>query len=46
MRFNRPTLILIVNWYVSHRWRTGQDVNQGFPYLVLGFAFTSDLIPK
>jgi hypothetical protein len=46
VRFNRPTLILIVNWYVSHRWRTGLDVNQGIPYLVLGFAFTSDIIPK
>jgi len=41
-RFNRPTLILIVNWYVEHRYRTGADVNQGVPYLVLGFAFNSD----
>lgn len=45
-RFNKPTLVLIANWYLNHRWRTGQDVNQGIPYLVLGFAFTSDLVLK
>lgn len=35
---NKPTLILISNWYVSHRYR-----ENGVPYLVLGFAFVSDL---
>lgn len=45
-RFNRPSLILIVNWYLDHRWRTGTDVNQGIPYAVLAFAFTSDIIVK
>ncbi len=45
-RFSQPTLILIANWYLTHRYRTGADVNQGFPYLVLGFAFTADLIPR
>jgi len=43
--FNKPTLVLIVNWYLSHRFRTGADVNQGIPYGVLAFAFVSDLIP-
>jgi hypothetical protein len=43
-RFDRPSLILIANWYVQHRWRTGQDVNQGIPYVVLAFAFQSDLM--
>jgi hypothetical protein len=45
-RFNRPSLILIVNWYAQHRYRTGADVHPGIPYAVLGFAFTSDLIPS
>jgi hypothetical protein len=45
-RFYKPSLVLIVNWYVDHRWRTGADVNAGIPYLVLAFAFTSDLIPQ
>lgn len=42
--FNKPTVLLIMNWYVQHRWRTGQDMNQGIPYIVLGFAFESDLM--
>jgi len=41
--FNRPTLILILNWYLQHRWRTGADVSQAFPYIVVGFAFGGDL---
>ena len=42
--FNRPTVLLLVNWYLDHRFRTGQDVSQAFPYIVLGFAFTGDLV--
>jgi hypothetical protein len=45
-RFYKPSLILIVNWYVHHRWRDGADVNAGIPYLVLAFAFSSELIPQ
>jgi hypothetical protein len=44
--FDQPTLVLILNWYVEHRFRTGEDVNQGIPYGVLAFAFTSDFILK
>jgi hypothetical protein len=42
--FNKPTLVLILNWYVDHRFRTGADVSAGIPYAVLGFAFVSDLV--
>jgi hypothetical protein len=42
--FNKPTVVLISSWYLKHRYRTGQDVSQAVPYVVLGFAFTSDLI--
>jgi len=45
-RFDQPTLVLILNWYVEHRFRTGADVNQGVPYVVIAFAFTSDFILK
>ncbi len=41
--FNKPTLLLIVNWYLTHRFRTGADVSQGVPYVVLGFKFGGDL---
>jgi hypothetical protein len=43
-RFNKPTALLITSWYLSHRNRTGQDVSNAMPYVVLGFAFTSDLL--
>jgi hypothetical protein len=43
-RFNKPTLLLITSWYLSHRYRTGQDVSQATPYIILGFAFQSDLL--
>lgn len=53
-RFNRPTLLLIANWYVSHRFRTGAETStilpgvtvnsQAMPYVVLAFTFQSDLL--
>jgi len=43
--FNRPTLILIMNWYASHRWRTGADNPLWMPYVVLGFQMQGDLKP-
>lgn len=41
--FNAPTAILIANWWLQHRYRTGQDVTQALPYIVLGFRFSGDL---
>lgn len=43
--FNKPTILLLANWYLQHRFRTGADTSQALPYLVLGFAFSGDLIP-
>lgn len=42
--FDTPTLILILNWYLAHPHRAGQDVHQGVPYAVLAFSFTGDLL--
>jgi len=42
--FNRPTALLIANWYVDHRFRTGADVSQAVPYFIAAFAFQSDLL--
>lgn len=42
--FNKPSVLLISSWYRQHRYRTGQDVGRGVPYVVLGFAFQSDLL--
>lgn len=41
--FNKPTALLIVNWWVKHRYRTGADVHQAIPYLVLGFKCEGDI---
>lgn len=42
--FNKPTVLAITSWYLKHRYRTGEDVSQAVPYVVLGFAFTSDVL--
>ncbi|MFT5429880.1 MAG: hypothetical protein ACI9OJ_000553 [Myxococcota bacterium] len=42
--FNRPTAVLLVNWYLVHPHRTGADVSQAVPYVALGFAFSGDLL--
>lgn len=44
--FDNPTLLLVANWWLSHRYRTGEDSSQAMPYLVLGFQFTGDLTPR
>lgn len=55
-RFNKPTLILIVSFYLNHKYRTGEpDMldpdhtsddyrTRLFPYVIAGFAFESDFI--
>jgi hypothetical protein len=40
--FNAPTVILLVNWWLSHRYRTGEDSSAALPYVVLGFQFRGD----
>jgi hypothetical protein len=44
-RFNKPTLILLTQWWAQHRFRTGADVSPALPYLVLAFRFEGDLLP-
>lgn len=41
--FNQPTVFAMANWWLSHRYRTGEEVSQAFPYVLLGFAFNGDL---
>ncbi len=42
-RFNRPTLLLIPQWNIKHRWRTGRDVSSALPTIVMAFVFTGQL---
>lgn len=41
--FNKPTALLVANWWLKHRFRTGEDVSQAVPYIILGFSFQGDL---
>jgi len=44
-KLNQPTLALVVNWYLKHRWRTGADTSQALPYFALAFNMVGDLVP-
>lgn len=37
------SVITVLNWYVRHPFRTGQDVTRLAPYFVLAYAITGDL---
>ncbi|MBK8937140.1 MAG: hypothetical protein IPM79_05730 [Polyangiaceae bacterium] len=41
--FNKPTFIGMAQWWVLHRFRTGEDVHQGIPYATVAFRFEGDL---
>lgn len=47
-RFNKPTLLMIVSWYLQHEYRgpgcSSDCVNAAIPYIVAGFSFQSDLM--
>jgi hypothetical protein len=43
--FNQPTALVLAQWHLQHRFRTGEDVSQGLPYLALAFQFVGDLLP-
>ncbi len=43
--FNAPTVFLLAQWWLTHRYRTGEgaeSIHQGLPMIVLGFAFRGD----
>jgi hypothetical protein len=41
--FNKPTALVVANWWLQHPSRTGQDSSQAIPYLILGFTCEGDL---
>ena len=41
--FDQPTVMVLANWWLKHRFRTGEDVSQALPYIILGFSFRGDL---
>ncbi|HNN91129.1 MAG TPA: hypothetical protein PKI03_02625 [Pseudomonadota bacterium] len=54
--FNKPTLLLVMSWFLDHRYRQGQASSAilpgvfvqspAMPYIVVGFSFQSDLINR
>ena len=47
-RFDQPMLILLSQWHLTHRWRTGVDsegrgTHSAIPTLILGFTFKGEL---
>ncbi|XXF76191.1 hypothetical protein P2318_24450 [Myxococcaceae bacterium GXIMD 01537] len=43
--FNSPTVLLMANWWLQHRYRTGQQVSAAMPLLAVGMSFNGDLLP-
>ncbi|EAU63989.1 hypothetical protein STIAU_6267 [Stigmatella aurantiaca DW4/3-1] len=44
-RFNTPTVFLLVQWWLHHRFRTGEDTSAALPLLGIGFQTTGDFLP-
>ena len=43
-RFNHPTLFFTAQWWLQHRYRTGQQQPWGLPLIAIGLLFDGDLI--
>ena len=43
-RFNAPTVVLVSQWFLAHRYRTGQEVSQAVPWFALAFQCKGDLL--
>jgi hypothetical protein len=41
--FNKPTVIAMANWWLAHRYRTGEDVSQAIPYVAVAFRCEGEL---
>jgi hypothetical protein len=43
-RLNAPTVFVLAQWWIDHRYRTGQQQSQALPLLGIGFSFYGDLL--
>ena len=34
----------LIQWHITHPYRTGEDVNQAVPYFALGLSVTGSLL--
>ena len=40
----KPTLLVVAGWWLRHRYRTGVDVSQAMPLVVIGFRFEGEFL--
>lgn len=45
-RFLKPTLFFAAQWWLKHRFRTGEDRSQALPLFIFGFSFSGELWRK
>lgn len=45
LALNAPTLILIAQWWLDHRYRAGEETSQALPLIGLAFRIHGDLLP-
>lgn len=43
-RFNHPTLFVLVQWWLQHEYRTGQQQPWALPLIAVGLGFDGDLV--
>jgi hypothetical protein len=43
-KFNNPTVFILVQWWLKHRFRTGVDTSQALPLMGIGFQMTGDFL--
>lgn len=42
-RFNKPTLLAMVQWHAQHPWRSGERRSAAIPLIAIAFQFEGDL---
>lgn len=42
-RYNRPTILALVQWHASHPWRAGNRQTAAYPLIALAFQWDGDL---
>ena len=44
-RWNDVSIVLLAQWWVKHRYRTGENVHIGIPYALLALVQRGDFYP-
>ncbi|MFN7131959.1 MAG: hypothetical protein ACK4N5_07745, partial [Myxococcales bacterium] len=44
-KLNNPTVFVLAQWWIQHRFRAGQQVSRAVPLFGVGFQTTGDLLP-